>query len=132
MEWHQLPWSAIVTGTLAVIGFIAWLIRLEMNAHGNAKDLRKHMERQDRSDNSRDAATAKIAETVGMTNTRIHVVEKDLIELRAKAVSREDLKDMKGELIDRMDELGDRMDKSIDRFIEGSKRPGGHSRSQSS
>lgn len=103
MNWTDFPWGAVVTGGLAVIGFIGWLVRLEVTGRQTAKDL----ERETKDTNDRFNAA----------NGVFTLIQGDIRELQIKSITREDLKEVKNELTESIEKVGDRTDAAVERLI---------------
>lgn len=110
MDWQNFPWSAIVTGLLAVIGFIGWLVRLE----GKASQVEKDLARESKDNDDRFNAVSGT----------ITLVQGDVRELQIKSITREDLKEVqndikevKTDLTASIREVGDRTDAAVERLI---------------
>lgn len=117
MEWTVFIGPGVSLALAGGGGYVTYLVfkvRTESKLDALSKDVRKEGERLDK-------RVERTEQEIALTNARITVAEKSVIELGAKAVTREDLKEVKVELVDRMDALGDRMDKTVDRLLAGFK-----------
>lgn len=104
MDWHLVPWAAIAAISIAAIG---WLGRLHYVSNRSSERLTEI-----------EKSVGRHGEEIALTNSRITITEKQIIELGARALTREDLKEVKTELVDRMDQLGNRMEKTVDRIVD--------------
>ncbi|WEJ31714.1 hypothetical protein [Devosia sp. SD17-2] len=111
MDWHQIPWSAIVTGLLAIVGFIGWLVRLEAKTQSNRREIEI------------------VDEKVGLTNTRVGLTETALVELRTTAITRADLKEVEERVTGSVKAVGEQVSGEIDRLVRVIEKPAPRSRS---
>ena len=95
----QIPWGAIVTVIGMVIGFIVWLVRLEGKTASNKREIEI------------------VDEKVGLTNARVGVTETSITEIRATAITRNDLKEVETRVTKAVDDVGDRVASEIDRLV---------------
>lgn len=104
MNWADVPWGAIVTAIIAIVGFIAWLVRLEGKAAKTADNLKDHKE--------------DTREKVGLVTTKIGLVEGDVRELQITRITRDDMKDLKQELTASINAVGDRTIEEVERLVQ--------------
>jgi hypothetical protein len=95
----QIPWGAIVTLLGMFVGGIVWLVRLEGKTASNKREVEI------------------VDEKVGLTNARVAVTEASITELRATAISRDDLKEVETRVTKAVDDVGDRVASEIDRLV---------------
>lgn len=93
----------MITGVLAVIGFIGWLVRLE----GKASQVERDLARETKDTNDRFNAA----------NGIFSLVQGDIRELQIKSINRDDLKETKTDLQEAIREVGDRTDAAVERLI---------------
>lgn len=111
MDWHNFPWSAVVTGLLAVVGFIGWLVRLEAKTQSNRREIEI------------------VDEKVGLTNARVGITESALVELRTTAITRADLKEVEERVTKSVEAVGQQVAGEIDRLVRVIEKPAPRSRS---
>lgn len=87
-----------------VVGFSVWLVRLEGKRNQVAKDLDREI--KDANDK------------IGLTNTRVGLIEGDVRELQVKSITRDDLKKVKQELTESTEKVGDRTVAEVERLVQ--------------
>lgn len=111
MDWHQIPWSAIVTGIGFVVGFIVWLVRLEAKNGSNRRE------------------TEIVDEKVNLVNARVGATETLLAELRTTAITRADLKEVEERVTKSVEAVGQQVSGEIDRLVRVIEKPAPRTRS---
>ena len=80
-----------------------WLVRLEGKALSTEKDLKRE--------------TTLLDEKIGLVNTAVSLVQGDVRELQIRAITRDDLKEVKKELTETINAVGDRVGDEVDRLV---------------
>lgn len=94
-----IPWSAVAAIGIAIVSWLGRLHYVSNRASERLGSVEKDVE--------------KAHQEVGLTNSRVTVVEKDIIEVRSRAITRDDLKEIKSELSLQIDGVAIRMESAI-------------------
>lgn len=112
MDWHQIPWNLVTWIAGSILAFIVWLVRLEMVARSTNKVA-------DQNEKDLKAANEKIE----LVNSRVGATETLIAEVRAAAITRNDLRDVEERVTRSVEAVGKQVTGEVDRLVRVLEKP---------